>query len=235
MIEKEDKPDGRFYRKESVFISDGIKNVHTGIKVEYVEEAMSEFIELNQSSMNVFEKILIAHFLIETIHPYYDGNGRLGRYLLANQLYLETNSYTSFLMSKAFSNHKSQYYKAFKEARDMHEFGCINGFVKQTATILLEEMEKVNEGLKLKKYLVEDLECTFSLSKAEAKIYRILKEGSLLSEFGLTLQEIMKETGVSKRTLMYALQKFKEMDVVEEIKIGRFSYLKLKLFDNVKE
>ncbi|MCF0105270.1 MAG: Fic family protein, partial [Holdemanella sp.] len=85
VLDKKDQPDGLYYRKSDVFITDGLKVIHSGLKGEgMIMEAMDAFIELYNSCLNVYEKMILCHFILESIHPFYDGNGRLGRFLFSN-------------------------------------------------------------------------------------------------------------------------------------------------------
>lgn len=55
--------------------------VHTGtVGEDNIIKLMEEFINLYNSNTEVLTKMILCHFMIETIHPFYDGNGRLGRF-----------------------------------------------------------------------------------------------------------------------------------------------------------
>lgn len=63
-------------------------------------------------------KMAVAHYQFESIHPFYDGNGRTGRIL--NVLYLVTNGLLDFpllYLSRHIIAHKSDYYRLFQEVR----------------------------------------------------------------------------------------------------------------------
>lgn len=66
--------------------------------------------------------------------------------------------------------------------------------------------------------------CSFNpkskLTKSEKLIFKILLESSMLSTFGLSNDEIIKETGVSKRTLIITINKFKIEYELVDTKIG---------------
>jgi Fic family protein len=64
-------------------------------------------------------KMAIIHFQFETIHPFYDGNGRTGR--IINLLYLLLNDlldYPILYLSRYVIQHKPDYYRLLQEVRD---------------------------------------------------------------------------------------------------------------------
>ena len=65
-------------------------------------------------------------------------------------------------------------------------------------------------------------------SRSERKILKIIMEATLLSEFGVSNQEIIEYAQVSKRTVISAIQKFREKRMIEDTGIGRITYHKLK-------
>ncbi len=167
-IDKDDIPDGEFFRKGSVKITNEIRIIHQGLSGENnINVAMNEFLNLYNSDIEIFEKMILCHFIIETIHPYYDGNGRLGRFLFSNGLFLKTKSLSAFLIAKSFSNEKSKYYEAFKKANDIHEFGSLNEFVKSIAKILINQINIASKDLLIKKQKIENMSKPLGLTKSE--------------------------------------------------------------------
>lgn len=229
-IAKIDLPDGTYFRQNPVYISDGLKSIHTGIIGEdNINAAMEEFINLYNSKNEVFIKMILCHFMFENIHPFYDGNGRFGRFLFSNGLYLETKSFFSFIISSSLEHEKTKYYKAFKSANDKYEFGCLNEYVEIISTILLDQIKLLIQKLQYSKEIINNLKTPFKLTKSEEKIYKVICEASALSDFGVSNEEILNETGVSKRTLIYTLNKLKkEMNMIDT-NIGKFSYHKFSI------
>ena len=59
--------------------------------------------------------MILCHFIFEYVHHYYDGNGRLGRYLFSSDLYLETHNIFSFSTSSSLEHEKERYYSVLKK------------------------------------------------------------------------------------------------------------------------
>ncbi|ANE02877.1 Fic family protein [Corynebacterium crudilactis] len=106
--------DGEFFRKEPVRIVDGNhKTVHSGFYPE------SKIIDGIQKTLDLFSEedlatIMISHFMFETVHPFYDGNGRVGRYLLSVQLGKVLSPAVALILSAEINRNVGKYYKAFQ-------------------------------------------------------------------------------------------------------------------------
>lgn len=226
-LKQKDKPDGKYFRKNIVYINDGIENVHQGFYPEsLINETMDEFINMYNRKKESYVKNIICHFMIETIHPFYDGNGRLGRFLFSNGLLKDTNSYFALLISKAISKNKNKYYKAFEVPRDIHEFGCINDYVEMMIDILLESIE--SEIKKLNEYILKiNINIDEVLTKNELIIYKLLNEASILSYYGVSNKELIEYSGISKRSLITIMNKFKEKGLLIDTRIGKTTYHKI--------
>lgn len=229
-ISKEDMTDGTYFRKEPVYVSNGLKAIHTGFyPEERIKQGLSSFIELIHKDIDIYLKTILSHFLFETIHPFYDGNGRLGRYIFSALLLQETHSIFSFLISSCIHLEKNKYYSALKEGEERFEFGLVNEYVSTMIDVLTDGIESSIEELKENKTKIENFSYDPELSASEKKVFFLLSESSILSPYGIRNDEIMKESYISKRTLMYILKRLKDQDRLIDTKFGRFTYHKIKL------
>lgn len=67
------------YRNGPVYIR---QSKHVPMSVEAVRDCMPEFFELLNAEDDPAARIILAHFIFVFIHPYFDGNGRTGRFLM---------------------------------------------------------------------------------------------------------------------------------------------------------
>jgi len=67
------------YRTSQVYIR---KSMHVPLNREAVRDAMPAFFELLREETEPAVRVVLGHFVFVYIHPYMDGNGRIGRFLM---------------------------------------------------------------------------------------------------------------------------------------------------------
>lgn len=128
----EDAPDGTLFRKGEVsIIGDGGRVIHQGISPESrIISALSQMISLASSpDIPGTYRAAASHFIFEYTHPFYDGNGRTGRYLLALYLSQSLSTLTALSLSRVIAENRSPYYKAFREVEHPLNHGELTPFV----------------------------------------------------------------------------------------------------------
>lgn len=102
---------GRF-RRDMEFVRVG---KHVAPAPEHIVRMMEVLIDefKNNHQVNIFEKIAHFHLQFETIHPFCDGNGRIGRVLM--NLQLQAYGYPNVIIR---DKEKQLYYKTFTEFRE---------------------------------------------------------------------------------------------------------------------
>lgn len=128
-VRGETKQSGEF-RSSQNWIGVSLKNaVFVPPHCERVVELMSDlekFLHNETHYVSPVIKIAIAHYQFETIHPFLDGNGRLGRLMIP--LYLASEQILSkpaLYLSDYFERHKTAYVDhlmAVREGNHMHEW-----------------------------------------------------------------------------------------------------------------
>ena len=67
------------YRNDQVYIR---KSMHVPLNREAVKDAMPALFDLLREETHPAVRVVLGHFVFVYIHPYMDGNGRIGRYLM---------------------------------------------------------------------------------------------------------------------------------------------------------
>ncbi len=85
----------------------------------------------------------------------------------------------------------------------------MNAYVTIILEILDAEISNVIKDLLYNKDELNNLDISFKFTKSEHKIYSLLCEATIFLNYGVSSEEILKETGVSKRTLIYFVKQIK--------------------------
>ncbi|BDD13015.1 cell division protein Fic (plasmid) [Fulvitalea axinellae] len=105
-------PVGAFTDERMVIRASGGKVVYMGPPVDRIRSEMNGFMMwFNSASMPAFIKAGIAHLWFEIIHPFGDGNGRIGRAIVDRTLAREfESSLRTVGLSHYIAKHKREYY-----------------------------------------------------------------------------------------------------------------------------
>ena len=185
------KLDGKYFRKDTVKVINGLGNtIHMGVNgEEAIEKNIEDLIYfMNRKDISFLVKASISHFFFEYIHPFYDGNGRFGRYLLSLYLARKLDILTAFSVSYSISKNLDDYYKSFVEVEDVNNYGEITFFVENILkTIKIGQkmiIELLNDSVMRFKHSMEILnELTKDLSEKENIMLQIYLQNYLFNDF----------------------------------------------------
>ena len=230
-------PDGKLFRKESVSVTNyAQKEIHQGIYPEdKIITAMDKALSiLNDDSIQFLVRIAMFHYFIGYIHPFYDGNGRLGRFISSYLLSKDLDPLIGYRLSFTIKENLSSYYKAFKDTNDSHNKADLTPFIitfleiilkaeKQLYLALLERMESLikYQNIVFKtKNLVSD--------KNKDLIY-ILIQAALFSDKGVCTKDLLDNLFISRTTLSKRLNYIKKKSLLVATKDGTEKYYKFDL------
>jgi hypothetical protein len=149
-------PDGKLFRNKFAFIGTDAHAVHIPPVTENeIEVALEQLIIfMNSDDLLTLEKAVITHFMFENTHPFLDGNGRTGRYLLSSYLSSKLDPFTGLSVSTAIHNNLSTYYRLFQEADNIENRAELTFFLKGMLKIIesgqtdvINELESSKEQL----------------------------------------------------------------------------------------
>ena len=185
------KLDGKYFRKDTVKIINSVgKTIHIGIDgEEAIEKNMEDLIQfMNRKDIPFLVKASISHFFFEYIHPFYDGNGRFGRYLLSSYLARKLDILTAFSLSYSISKNLDDYYKSFVEVEDVNNYGEITFFVENILKTIKSGQEMIiellNDSIIRFNHSMEILnEISKNLSEKENIMLQIYLQNYLFNDF----------------------------------------------------
>lgn len=220
--DKDNVPDGEFFRKNSVSIySDTDKEIHRGLFPEKkIIDAMEKALEfLNNSEVEVLFRIAVFHYLFGYIHPFYDGNGRCSRFISSYLLAKELNPLIAYRLSYTIKENLKSYYEAFKLCNHHNNKGDMTPFVQMFLSVVDEAEKQLAEALKKRKEKLDFYgNCINSLPNSDdeqiAQLYYLLVQASLFSEDGISKKELQNYMHMSYNTLKSRLDKIPEELIV---------------------
>ena len=160
------------------------------------------------------------HHQFESIHPFYDGNGRTGR--IVNVLYLvakELLHIPVLYMSRYIITHKSEYYNRLQQVRDANQWEpwllfMLEGVAatSRNTITLIEEIKKLMMQYK------------HGIREAFPKMYRQELINNIFSHPYTKIEFIMQDLGVTRITATKYLEQLVEAGFLQKEKIGRSNF-----------
>jgi len=147
----------------------------------------------------------ITHLYFETIHPFEDGNGRIGRALSEKTLSQGIGRPILLSLSKTIEANKKEYYDALKEGQRSNEITpWINYFTKTTLAAQIQVEEEIEFTLRKTKLFDRFKD---ELNERQLKVIkRMLDEGTKGFTGGMSTKNYISITQTSKATATRDLQ-----------------------------
>lgn len=184
-------------------------------------------------SLHPLIKIALAHYQFESIHPFYDGNGRTGRIL--NILFLCHKEYISYPILYASSyiiKNKNDYYGLLQTCRQEDNYMSFIEYMMESFKLTAQEtLGKVKSIKKLmEKYSDEEFLETL---KGQKKVLGQVME-LIFKKVYVRIEDIV-ELGIHRQTASTYLKQLVEKGLLQEEKVQRDKVFKnielLKLFE----
>ncbi len=194
-------------------------------ELEACLDALERFIHEDGSQLPALIKAGLLHVQFETIHPFLDGNGRIGRLLVT--LYLCVNGVLRkplLYLSLYLKTHRADYYRLLQEVRENGNWEAwLDFFLAGVAETANQAFEAATRIVDLFKEDRERITNESDRAGSTLRIHDLFQQNPFL-----TSNQLVQKTGLSAPTVNAALADLEKMGVVEEItgrKRGRvFSY-----------
>lgn len=158
----------------------------------------------------------IFHCQFETIHPFGDGNGRVGRALMTWELYRrQYDSHHIFAIDEVFWEDRPSYYRALQQAQNAHH--DLTGWIEYVAECINLSLERAWSRIEV--VSVSKKGKKLILSPKQEKLLSLLRKGPL------TIHQIQKELKVGKSGAHYILKTLLDAGLVKRFgghKTGKY-------------
>jgi Fic family protein len=218
------KESGKF-RNGDVGVFDGDVVIHRGARPQFVPQLIGELLAWAKTTeLHPVLRSAIVHCEIETIHPFADGNGRMGR-LWQTLILAKWNEVFAWIpMESLVYEKRPQYYDALQSAQRLNDSG---EFIEFTLSAILDaleaqakQMNKATSGTasskeKLIDEFVENADEfveKFVENETQRTIVRLL-----IAQPTISAKRIAEEVGMSSRGVQKSIDALKKRGVVERI------------------
>ncbi len=193
---------------------------------------LEKYINEDYKDIDPLIKLAVIHYQFESIHPFYDGNGRTGR--IINVLYLVLKDLLDspiLYLSSYIIRNKSAYYRLLQEVRT-HE-----NWEEWIVYILKGIEETAEETLKLVKRINAEVEMmSMEIKEKLPKIYSKELIDLLFYEFYTKIVYIENGLSVTRKTAANYLSSLESEGLLTSKKIGKERiYQNKRLYDLVKQ
>lgn len=195
-----------------------------------VPKQMKQFISWynNNEIISPIIKAAVAHLYFESIHPFEDGNGRIGRAIAEKALSQGFDNPLMFSISKSIEKNKASYYKALRDAQQTLD---ITDWINWFASIVILAQ---NDAEKMIKFTIKKVRFFDKFDKdlndrQRKVINRIFEEGSDGFKGGMNVKKYIRLTDTSKATATRDLQELVAMHVFTMQGEGRSTHYEMNL------
>ena len=165
-----------------------------------------------KTKVPVLVKAALIHQQFETIHPFLDGNGRVGRLLITLFLYMQGFRCSPFLyLSLFFKQYRELYYDKLSEPRKTGDWESWLDFFLEGIAVTAADVKKTLGAIQ--KLFAADYDRISGLGRSRvsvATVFEIFKQKPLL-----TISEITQRTGLSKPTAISAVNRLITLGIIK--------------------
>ena len=174
---------------------------------------LEEFIHADTPELPFLVKAGLVHVQFETIHPFLDGNGRLGRLLITFLLCTHGILKEPILyLSLYFKSHRQQYYDLLQRVRDQGDWETwLEFFLDGITETSLQAADAAREILRLFEADRHRIEELGRPAASALRVHQILQQKPLIG-----INEAAEKLKMSQPTVAKSIQHLEELGIVRE-------------------
>ena len=175
---------------------------------------LEKFIHAERPDLPLLVKAALVHVQFESIHPFLDGNGRLGRLLITFMLAAgKTLSQPLLYLSLYLKTHRSQYYELLNRVRSHGEWEAWLDFFLEGVKEVAEQASGMARNIQ--RLHASDRQKIEQLGRPTASALRVYLH--LQQRPVMVVGRTAKEIGVSAPTVTKSLEHLRQLGIVKEI------------------
>jgi cell filamentation protein, protein adenylyltransferase len=174
---------------------------HIAPQAHLVPELMTQLFEwLKNSNEHMLLKSCIFHYEFEFIHPFSDGNGRIGRLWQSVMLHSYNPLFSSLPTESIVRDYQKEYYKALEDATSLGES---TPFIEFMLEMILEAILKVGNRVGNR---------VGNLTDNQVMIIQMMRDHK-----NITAKNLSSEIGISLRKIEENIAKLKKLDIIKRV------------------
>lgn len=193
------------YRTDGVGIFDGKEVVHMAPPADRVPALMADLFEwLKTSDVHPLIKSCVFHYEFEFIHPFQDGNGRMGRLWQTVILKSWKDVFAWLPVETLVKENQAEYYKALS-ASDSNADSTL--FTEFMLSLILKTIEEIIETEK--KVTVK---VTQKVTVNQKRIIEAIRQNPFITQ-----EELAEIVGISRKSIIQNMKKLQENHFIERV------------------
>lgn len=191
-----DELDGTIFRKNTVFIHKASgKKLHEGInpESEIISNISNALNLLRDESMDILVRISLFHYLFGYVHPFYNGNGRVSRFISSYLLSRNFTPLIGYKLSQQVKEQRNYYYEAFEKTNDPKNKGDLGTFTYYFLSIIKKAFIKAENELTERSNKLDHYQELIDHLKIQIKdkmLIFILVQNSLFADEGVNMDQL---------------------------------------------
>ena len=193
------------YRNEGVGVFDGKQVVHLAPPADRVPFLMADLFQwLKNSDVHPLIKSCVFHYEFEFIHPFQDGNGRMGR-LWQTVILKDWKSVFAWLpIETLIKENQDEYYKALSSNDSNADSTNFIVFMLQTI------LNTIKEILETEKKITRKI--NVKITANQKKILEAIKQNPFVTQ-----EELSQIVGIAKLNINKNMKKLQEQGIIERV------------------
>jgi Fic family protein len=215
------------YRRDCIFVKSANMDADT-VRFEAppakdVPREMKRFVDwfnaTGKSGMPSSVRSAIAHLYFESIHPFCDGNGRLGRALVSKVVAQDSGSFVMIPFSVGLLEHRARYYDALHEASFLLD---VTLWIRDFTELLIDSIKNYGAELQFQIRVMCLLSgVRHSLNGRQIKVFeRMAREGARGFVGGMSAGKYKKIAATSKATATRDLTDMLDLGILQRTGMG---------------